>query len=509
MNAAALVALALASAWQEVPPAPSPEETRETQQGTEVARVTSERAQEGAGGDAPPVEVPPQEPPRPAPSDAPAELPPAAGEPAAPPQSGAPPPPTPTLPPAHPPVTWPLSSEALAAHLRGIAEAHPTIAALEILDRSAQGREILVLRLGLRDGSERARPTLLLVDHHGRASAGPEAMVALAWRLASAHEQDEGVRALLARASLALAPALDPDARSQSVAALQLGASSAEPVPAAALAGRGALARFERNFPSGWQPETRRPGSGRVSLSMPETLAATRFLAGLEAGSVVLGFAPTSPPGQPYPGAELPAGDREVFLRLAAALERPGARALIPWYEHGSPGGGFFDFAYQARGLYPLFLALPSEEELARTGAAPFVAEVGERVQACLALLPRVELAQEAFERVAPDTWQLDLRLVNTGLVPTASALAGHRGARADVVLALSGAKLLATAHRAQRGAEYTPEFEVRTPLSVGTLAGGEERWLRLLIEASSGAAVSVTASSPWAGRAELRLTLP
>ncbi|HEX6883935.1 MAG TPA: M14 family zinc carboxypeptidase [Planctomycetota bacterium] len=501
MIAPALLALLLASVRQEVPPSPAPAPDGGEAQGE------SERKQEG--GDAPPVEVPPQEVPRPAPSDVPADLPPAAGEAAPPPpQAENPAPSASTLPPAHPPVTWPLSSEALAAHLRGIAEAHPTIALLETLDRSAQGREILVLRLGLRDGGEAARPTLLLADHHGRASAGPEAMVALAWRLASAHEQDEGVRALLARASLVLAPALDPDARSESVATLQLGASSVEPV-AAAPAARAPLARFERNFPSGWQPETRRAGSGRVSLSMPETLAATRFLAGLDACSVVLGFAPTSPPGQPYAGAELPAGDREVFQRLAAALERPGARALIPWYEHGSPGGGFFDFAYQARGIYPLFFALPSEEELTRTGAAPFVAEVGERVLGCLALLPRVELAQEAFERVAPDTWQLDLRLVNAGLVPTASALVGHRGVRADVVLALAGAKLLATAHRARSGTEYTPVFEVRTPLSAGTLAGGEERWLRLLIEAGPGAAVSVTASSPWAGRAQLRLTLP
>jgi len=502
--APALLALLLASAPQDGPPVPAPEGA----QGEREAEGDAARTQEGAGGGTPPVEVPPQEAPRPAPSDAPADLPPAAGEVAPPPQVAGPAPLT-TLPPAHPPVTWPLSSEALAAHLRSIAEAHPTIAALETLERSGQGREILVLRLGLRDGGEAARPTLLLADHHGRASAGPEAMVALAWRLASAHEQDEGVRALLARANLVLAPALDPDARSESVAALQLGASSAEPVAAATQAARAPLARFESNFPSGWQPETRRPGSGRISLSMPETLAATRFLASLGACSVVLGFAPTSPPGQPYAGAELPPGDQEVFQRLAAALARPGARALIPWYEHGSPGGGFFDFAYQARGIYPLFFALPSEEELARTGAAPFVAEVGERVQACLALLPRVELAQEAFERVAPDTWQLDLRLVNTGLVPTSSALAGNRGARTDVVLALTGAKLLATAHRARLGAEYTPVFEVRTPLTAGTLAGGEERWLRLLIEAGPGAAVSVTASSPWAGRAELRLTLP
>ena len=121
-----------------------------------------------------------------------------------------------------------------------------------------------------------------------------------------------------------------------------------------------------------------------------------------------------------------------------------------------------------------------------------------------------MELAQEGLERLAPDTWQLDVRLQNVGTVPTTSALARHRESLADVVLEVAGAKLLATARKPANGADYTdPSFQVRPPLAAGTLAGGEGRWLRLILEASAGAEVRVTASSPWAGRTSVRVTLP
>jgi hypothetical protein len=350
---------------------------------------------------------------------------------------------------------------------------------------------------------------LLLVDHQGRASCGPEAIVALAWELAREFERDDAVRALLSTATLILAPALDPDVRREAIVAPSLAATSAEPaptVPAAAPSG----ARFERNFPSGWQPEALRAGSGRVSLSKPETLTAARFLAGLGGCALVLGFTPQLAPGAPYAGAELPDADRAVFLRLVAALELPGARPVAPWFELGSGGGSFLDFAYQARGVFPLALVLPGEEELARSGTGAFFAEVHGRVRAALALLPRLEVSQEGLERLAPDTWQLDLRLHNGGVVPTMSALARLREVRTEVTLELSGAKLVATARRPAQGSDYTdPAFQVRPPLTAGTLAGGEERWLRLWLEAGSGADVSVLASSTWAGRAGLRLSLP
>jgi hypothetical protein len=405
-------------------------------------------------------------------------------------------------------VTWPLSIDALTTHLRGIAESHPEVAVLTTLGQSAGGREILALELGARgEGAGDARPVLFLFDYQGASSAGPEAMIALAWQLVDDFGHDERVRALLAQTRLVLAPALDPDLR------------AVEPAPAAdaqsagttqSAGARRARVSFERNFPSGWQPDALRAGSGRVSLSEPESLCAARTFANLRGCAVVLGFTPSAPRGQPYPGAELPAADHEVFQKLGAALELEGARPLVPWYELASGGGGPFDFAYQARGMYPFAFTLPSEEELAAGGLAPFEGDVRARVLRCLALLPRVEIAQEGLERLAPDTWQLDVRLQNVGTVPTTSALASHREPLVDVVLEVAGAKLLATARKPANGADYTdPSFQVRPPLSAGTLAGGEARWLRLMLEAASGAEVRVTASSPWAGRASLRVTLP
>jgi len=404
--------------------------------------------------------------------------------------------PAPAPPPrrGHPAITWPLDAAAIDVHMRGIAENYETVAALEVLGKSQGGLEILALRLGLREEHASDRPALLLVDSQGTSSAGPEAMLELAWSLAGRFETDERVRALLTRTTLVIVPALDPDARASAAP----GASEAAPRPS-----------FERNFPSGWQPEAVRPGSGRVPLARSETLSAARFLANLRGCAVMLGFTPAVPRREPYAGAELPAADREVFAKLGAALELEGASPLVPWFELGSPGGSLFDFAYQARGIYPLFFVLPPEDELA-AGDASFRAQVAARVERCLTLLPRVELAQEGIERVASDTWQLDVRIQNVGIVPTSSALARHRDPQADVSLRLEGAKLLATAKKPDSSAPYTDaSFQVRAPLSGGTLAGGEGRWLRLFLEAAPGAEVRVMASSPWAGGSTVVVTLP
>jgi hypothetical protein len=392
--------------------------------------------------------------------------------------------------PAHPAVTWPLSIDAIHDHMRGIAESHANVAALEVLGRSTGGREILVLRLGARDEPEkRPRPVLLLADHLGPTSAGPEVALELAWQACEGFALDERLRALLTYSTLVIAPALDPDAR----------AAPSEP--------RSAV-RFERNFPSGWQPESVRPGSGRIPLSQKETLATASFLTSLDGCAVLLGFTPPAPRGVPYAGAVLPEADREVFTKLGAALELAGAPPLVPWFELGSPGGGPFDFAYQACGMYPLALVLPPEGELVAGGLAGFAAQVATRVLRCLTLLPRVELVREGLERVATDTWQLDVRIQNAGIVPTSSALTLHREPLADVRLILDGAKLVATARRPADGATYGQPEIPRTPLFGGTLAGGEGRWLRLILAGGTGDEVRVTASSPWAGSAEVQVAL-
>lgn len=487
LSAPAVPSAVLSAQEPPAPEPPAPQGTEEPAKEGEPPRDTPPEPQKEQQKEEPPKEAPPVRevqgpPPPPAAETAPVENAPA---------PVAAPPPTEARP-AAPAVTWPLAIEGIEQHLRGIASAHPGVAALEVLGKSAGGREILALRLGLRtEGEPSARPVLFLADHQGAASAGPEALLALGWQVADEIERDEGVRLLFSRATLVLAPALDPDAR------------AAGGAPRAG-------ARFERNFPSGWQPESVRPGSGRTSLSTPESLAAARYLANLRGCAVLLGFVPAGQRGEPYAEAELPAADREVFAKLGAALELAGAPPLVPWYELGSPGGGLFDFAYQARGVFPLAFVLPAEDELAAGGLATFTAEVSARVLRCLTLLPRVELEQEALERLASDTWQLDVRIQNVGIVPTSSALARHRDPLADVALRLDGARLVATARKPSSSAAWTDaSFQARPSLSGGTLAGGEGRFLRLILEGGAGADVRVTAASLWAGSDVLQLALP
>src|SRR5204863_3389143 len=103
----------------------------------------------------------------------------------------------------------------------------------------------------------------------------------------------------------------------------------------------------------------------------------------------VFGFASLAPASALYAGAQLPSEDKDVLARLGAALELAGAAPLVPWSEHAS-GGGFLDFAYEARGIYPLLVLVPSAEELATGALANFTHALDARVRHALALLPRV-----------------------------------------------------------------------------------------------------------------------
>ncbi len=425
---------------------------------------------------------------------------PAAGQPA---DQTAPPPATGVLPqvtepptpapeaPARPAVPWPLDADALDRHMRDIAARHAGIAVLQTIGRSAGGREILALVLtDPVGGPAQTKPALLVVDHQPT-PGGAEAAVELAWATCERFNVDERVRALLAESTLLIVPALDPDAR------------ATPSLPRVV---------FDRNFPIGWQPESLRPGAGRISLSQPETLATARYLSKLEHVALIVGVAAPQGSSGIYAGADLPLEDREVFQRLCAALEVSGLPPVLPWYELGSTGGGLFDFAYQALGMLPLALPPPSEEQLAPESRAAWVASTVERSLACLPLLPRVRISQEGLEKLANDLWQLDVRISNSGLLPTLSVLARRREQQRDVSLGLGGAKLVATAQRPSASASYLDASFHATDaaaLSCGTLAGGEDRWLRLILEAGSGTQLELTGDSGWAGSARLRVTLP
>lgn len=518
LRVGALLTLALSLGAQETPPVESP--TGQEESGSQGGRddpATEDGSQEtppqtppqtppgeGAGEQQDSEKTPPPEPTKeqeppgpivepPAPAeDAPRDDGARKVEPAAP----APVAEAPAVPPVAPPrvaVTYPASADDIDRALRALSEAHPEATALEVLGRSVSGREILALSVRLEGPVPVAeRPVLLVVDHQGPPSPAAEALVGLAAALLARSATEPALAGLLGRTVLVLAPALDPDVRVASA-------------PARAV-------RFERNFPSGWQPASVRRGAGSISLSEPETLATARFLTARGGAAVLLGFAAPAPARPPYAGAELPESDREVLARLVGALELPGRPPVIPWNEMGSPGGSPFDYAYQACGILSLALPLEPSEERSPEALAAWNAEVEERVVTCLSLLPQLGLTQEGLERLAADTWQLDLALANTGLVPTLSARGRARAPGADVTLEVSGAKLLASAQRGPSEVSYQDaSFPAggRTTLSAGTLAGGDRRLLRLVLEGASGSEVRVIARSPWGGSASVTLTLP
>jgi hypothetical protein len=97
----------------------------------------------------------------------------------------------------------------------------------------------------------------------------------------------------------------------------------------------------------------------------------------------------------------------------------------------------------------------------------------------------------------------------NVGLLPTASALARRRDARGDVALTLEGVTLVAVDRRdSQGGSTTSTSFELRSPLTLGTLAPGESCALRLFLEAAEGAEVRLRVAAPRAGTAALQLVL-
>jgi hypothetical protein len=487
----ALLPAALVAAQETPPPGESPpaQEQDDPDDPQETPPPPQPAPEVDDGGQEDPAPAGEQQDPPPVP-DTPSDTPAPVAEPEA---AGEPPAETVEALPPSVSVTYPASADDLDRALRALVAAHPTATALETLGRSTSGREILALSIRLEGPLPLAdRPLLLVLDHQGPPTPAAEALVAVANSLLTRCETEPELRDLLGRTALVLAPALDPDVRIPDLQARAV--------------------HFDRNFPSGWQPASVRRGAGAISLSEPETLAAARFLSTRGQAAIVLGFAAPAPVRPPYAGSELPEADHEVLARLVAALEIPGRPPVIPWFELGSPGGGLLDYAFQACGILPLVVPVAPAGERSPEALASWNAEVEERVVACLRLLPQLELRQESLERLAPDTWQLDLVLANGGLVPTLSARGHERAPGADVTLDVRGAKLVASALRGENEASFQDvsiPVPGRATLAAGTLAGGERRFLRLVLEGASGSAIEVDARSPWGGSASLSLTLP
>lgn len=364
------------------------------------------------------------------------------------------------------------SLEAITGALQALAAEHAGRVRVETLATSPEGRAVELVVVGPGgEASDRDVPGLLVVGElgGGEAAGGWSAAAALALARRLAQEPSWN-------ASAYVVPVLDPDARAT---------GAAEPSALAA------------DFPAGW---TR--GRSAIPLARPESLALARFLA--EHPNLVLVVAPwTGPVAGTSAGAPaLAAADRGACAALLDALgtARAGLRTL------DSARGSILDFAYLAQGVLALGCAPRAD-----AGAG---SEAEARAGELLALareLPRLALEAGTPEAASSSVWQVDVRVANASALATESALSAAGRADRGVVLAVRGARLIASALREGdegpfrlASAAGAGEGRVR----VGRLPGRGATTVRLLLEAPGGAEVALEARGASAGVAAGTLVL-
>ena len=195
-------------------------------------------------------------------------------------------------------------------------------------------------------------------------------------------------------------------------------------------------------------------------------------------------------------------------------MARTGEGQVLPWGRLGSPGGGLFDFAYQARGIYPVAWAGP-EPGTEPDRFAEWTRSAAEHALELLRRLPRVRIQLAELIELAPGLWRLDLAIQNAGSIPTQSVLGNRRGVSGEIALAVRGAALVATARRGGVDEPFRSASLVREAGPEGVLAlegtslgGGETRWLRLILEGETGARVDLAAESARGGTARMAVFL-
>lgn len=434
------------------------------------------------------------------------------------------PPPSPTsrTSPRH---SRPLTLDEIEAEGARLVAAHPELARLEPIGTSREGRPLNVLVLtSAETGPHTDKPGLLVVGDRGGASVqggDAESALEVAWALVEA--QDAAARQLLARASVYVAPLLDPDRRAARLASAEGRTQTLEPVPAL---GRGAASvplsgstAFDDDFPCGWLPPALRPGAARAPLSRPETLATARFLAEHPNLALVVGRFPLPGSGPSSdPPLEVPDEDRRVLpdlLELLDLLGRPPGRGHADWRVPSTPSGSLFDYAWFAQGVFAAGWPAEPAVALDEPGSEAFEARLRGRVERVLALareLPGLTLEATPPVRSATGPWRLDLRLANVGGLPTESALSAAKRGDRELSLTVHGARVMAYALR-EPGEEV---FRLRGEeggsgerLRLGRLAPLGERWVRLVLAAEPGATVEITADGGWVASVTQTLVLP
>jgi hypothetical protein len=386
-----------------------------------------------------------------------------------------------------------LTSEEIDAALELLVQWAPDYALLETIGQSTGGRALSVLALtDLGTGPPVGKPACLVVDFlPAERSCVAESALALALRLVRSARADEGVKRLLGERTLYIAPALDPDVR----------AGSSE---AAA-----ARTSFDLNFPMGWQPASFRPGAGETPLSTRETLAVARFLDAHPNIAILCAPAPAAE-SDGTQRCEPSSAERAVYAALSAPAGTLGGPVLRGFFEGAPCGGSLLEYAWRARGIYALALrpCTPSDPR-ADEGARATWAELAARALVDqLECLPVLALEAGSLRPLDPGSWQLDLLVENRGRLLAAGPRAAG-GAAPPLRFTVHGARLVALTVRT--AADEVFRLQPAQPsgsFALAPLASGEQRTLRLFLEAPAESAVEIVGGAPWTGERRAAILL-
>lgn len=392
------------------------------------------------------------------------------------------------------------TSAELKVALNALATAYPELLRLESMGKSRGGEELWVMTVAKQGAVEPgSRPAVFVAGALGRDDLyGTELALATILDFAQNNARDAALQQLLERATVYIAPCINPDLRAKVFA--QLEGSPPSPGPAVEAS---AEVDFERNFPQQWDP-VQYASSGPYPLSAPETRATVEFLLGRPNVAALQSFGPWHA-REAGSAPSIAASDAEACKALVA-----NARLLD--VDHiAAPQGSLLAFGYEQLGAFSFAFApdwgplasteLPGGDSLLRAsqGASAITAKLGRS-------LARLELGAAQVERLKGDQWQVRVELTNAGMLPTLSARGVERLACASPRIAIEGARLIDAALVA--GERTQALTKPGSTVAVPDIAPQSSRVVLLFVEAPAETTVKLTASSPRGGSAAAEVVL-
>jgi hypothetical protein len=397
------------------------------------------------------------------------------------------------------------SEAAYTTELQSLLAKHSGRLRRSSLGRSRSGRDIVLLTLtDLADGDPDKKPAVLLVtgldpsfDAH---PAGPQAALFAARDLLERAVADPATAAWLARTSVYVLPAPDPDAT-----------FAPDKTPPRAC-------RLDHNFPSEWKPwSSETCAQGPYPLSEPETRSIARFLSQRSnVGAVVLlsRGADLSDAGAPVDESEL---ERILFARVAAADaaaseedRRVAAEALArrsQAFERESGSLSAFCRERLSAFLVPLdpFASAVGDTPLGRAPSG-FTAIAG-TIARLARELPRLSCTVDQSERLRERLWKIDVTVENQGLLPTLPDAERDRCV-ASVWFEATGGRVAQVG--VSRGGAADTNALLRPPATwmLGHLDGREKIKLHVLVEAAEGTTVQLSVQTLREGQTQCAVTL-